>query len=107
MCEFADLEHNQHIAMLRQKIGAARIISTTLFTPRHAGNSRLIVEESYTFAMLPLIILHDEAKSWIKAIDRQWLPVTAAIWISGHKREAMLSDGLQPENRVAEIEHVT
>jgi hypothetical protein len=32
--------------------------------------------------------------------------VTTPIWISGQKREAMLSDGLQPENRVAEIEHV-
>jgi len=106
VCEFAYLEHNQPIAMLRQQIGAALIISTTLFTPRHAGNSRLIVEESDTFAVLALMILHDEAKSWIIAVDRQWLPVTAPIWISGQKRKAMLPDGFQPENCVAEIEHV-
>jgi hypothetical protein len=77
-----------------------------LITPRNAGNRWLIVEESDTFTVLALMIFHDEAKSRIKAIDRQWLSVTTPIWISGQKREAMLSDGLQPENRVAEIEHV-
>ncbi|WP_066653652.1 hypothetical protein [Sphingomonas sp. CCH10-B3] len=92
--------------MPRQQIGAALIISSALFTPRNAGNRWLIVEESDTFAVLALMIFHDEAKSRIKAIDRQWLPVTTPIWISGQKREAMLSDGLQSENRVTEIEHV-
>jgi hypothetical protein len=92
--------------MSRKQIGAALIISSALFAPRHPGNRWLIVEESDTFAVLALMIFHYKAKSRIKAIDRQWLPVTAPIWISGQKREAMLSDGLQPENCVAEIEHI-
>ena len=92
--------------MSRQQIGAALIISSALFTPRTAGNRWLIIEESDTFAVLALMIFHDEAKRRIKAIDRQWLPVTAPIWISGQKRKAMLPDGFQPENCVAEIKHV-
>jgi len=92
--------------MPRQQIGAALIISSALLAPRHAGNRWLIIEESDTFAVLALMIFHDEAKSRIKAIDRQWLSVTTQIWISGQKRKAMLPGGLQSENYVAEIEHV-
>jgi hypothetical protein len=56
--------------------------------------------------MLALMIFHAEVESWIKAIDRQSLPVTAPIWVSGQKWKAMLADGLQSEKQVAEIEDI-
>ncbi|GEO00585.1 hypothetical protein NSE01_24170 [Novosphingobium sediminis] len=92
--------------MPRKQIGAALIISSALVGSRHARYRWLVVEEADAFAVLALMIFHDEAKSRIKAIDRQWLSVTTPIWISGQKRKAMLPDGLQPDNCVAEIEHV-
>ncbi|AGH50223.1 hypothetical protein G432_12520 [Sphingomonas sp. MM-1] len=69
--------------MLRQQIGATLIISSALLAPRHAGNRRLVVEKSHAFAVLALMIFHDEAESRVKAVDRQRLPVTTPIRISG------------------------
>ena len=92
--------------MPRQQVGAALIISSALFAPRYPGNRWLIVEESDTFAVLALMIFHDEAKSRIESVDRQRLSVTTPIWIAGKKLKAVLPDGLQPENCVAEVEYV-
>ncbi|EPR09940.1 hypothetical protein M527_05735 [Sphingobium indicum IP26] len=92
--------------MLRQQIATALVISPALLTAGHSGNRRLVIKKSDAFAMLALMIFHDKVETRIKTVDRQRPLAPAPIRISGQKRKAMLTDSLQSEKLVAEIENI-
>jgi len=72
-----------------------------LFSAITAAHSQLTVKERDRFRVLALAILHDQVVRFVERIDRQ-TPAAVAY----EKRESVLTNGLEAENLVAQVDHL-